>query len=92
METWDRVEAFWNSNTHLARALLLIVAGITIWTLLKLPSPGIAIGLLATAAGIMSVRPPTMHIAERLIWVAVLVALLISEVHAIKKSDAGSSN
>jgi hypothetical protein len=56
------------------------------WALYKVFDPGIAIGMLATAAGIMSLRP-TMHFREKLGWIAILIALTTAEVRSIHKSE-----
>jgi hypothetical protein len=50
------------------------------------PSPGKAIGALAVVAGIMSVRE--MKVLGKILWVALLVFLLVTEFHAIDKDRA----
>jgi hypothetical protein len=81
-----RVELFWNKNPYLAFGLLIAGAGAAIWTHLHPQSPGYAIGLLALAAGIMSVRPQ-MQFLEKLAWVAILVTFTYQEMKAIKQND-----
>jgi hypothetical protein len=86
---FNTIEEFWNDNRLLAAALLLVGIGLAIRAGVKTPSPGIAIGLLALAAGVMSVRP-RMHLLEKLGWVCVLIAFSVIEVHAIHVSDENS--
>jgi hypothetical protein len=83
---WDRAEAIWNDSRALAWILVLAGISLALWVGFYPKSPGVSIGLLAGAAGIMSVRPK-MHPAEKFAWVAVLVAFTILEVLAIKVSD-----
>lgn len=86
MEFWDRIEIIWNGSRLLAWILVLAASGLALWASVRPQSPGISIGLLALAAGIMSVRPQ-MHPAEKFAWIAVLVAFAILEVNAIGRSD-----
>lgn len=83
---WSKVERIWNENRSLAWVLALCVAGLALWAIFKPQSPGVSIGLLALAAGIMSVRPK-MHTAEKMTWVVFLIVFAILEIHAINKSD-----
>ncbi len=83
---WTYVERFWDSNRYVACLLALSGVGIAVWAAYSPRSPGVSIGLLALAAGIMSVRPK-MHPAEKFTWVAVLVVLACLEVRAIGRSD-----
>lgn len=84
---WEKAQAFWRTSRLLAWLLGVAWALAAIKVLWCSPSPGIAIGLLAAAAGIMSLRPPEMHFVERMAWIAILVALVTAEILAIKKSD-----
>ncbi len=72
---------------------MLVCAGLGLVLLasLKPQSPGVSIGLLALAAGIMSVRPE-MHSAEKLTWVAILVVFAILEVNAINRTEADNKS
>lgn len=83
---WARLDKQWNE--HVAFRYGLPVAGIAlvVWARFKPQSPGVSIGLLALAAGIMSVR--RMLPAEKFAWVAILIAFTVLEVRAIKESDA----
>jgi hypothetical protein len=54
---------------------------ITWW--FNVPSPGKAIGALATVAGIMSVRE--MKVSGKIAWSVLLVLMLVTEFHAIDK-------
>lgn len=83
---WGTADRFWNTSRGLAWLLSLCGISVAIWTAFRPQSPGIAIGLLALAAGIMSVRPQ-MHTAEKFAWVAVLIALAVLEVKAIGRAD-----
>lgn len=83
---WQEVEFFWNKNRALAWILVLLGMGLALWTGVCPQSPGVSIGLLAGAAGIMSVRPK-MHPVEKLAWVVVLVSFTILEVLAIGRAD-----
>jgi hypothetical protein len=84
---WKRAEYCWNKNRVLSWILVLVGIGLTLWVGFFPKSPGVSIGLLASVAGVMSVRPK-MHPAEKFAWVAVLIAFTILEVHAIRVSDA----
>lgn len=83
---FEKVDDFWNNNRLLAVVLLLLATSITVVETFNTPSPGVAIGFLALAAGIMSVRR-NMHTAEQMLWVAVLVTLACVEMGAIKRSE-----
>lgn len=83
---WRKAESFWNGNRTLAWVLVLIATGFALWTGFVPQSPGVAIGLLAGAAGIMSVRPK-MRPAEKFAWVAVLVSFTVLEIVAIGRAD-----
>jgi|GEM_PF-3361892 len=85
-EFWKRVEEFWNHNRVLMWVLVVTAVSSALWACFVPQSPGISIGFLALAAGIMSVRPQ-MHPAEKFTWVAILIAFAILEVLAIKRSD-----
>ncbi len=83
---WQRVEATWDDSRLLAWILILAALSTAICASVWPQSPGISIGLLALAAGIMSVRS-RMHPAEKFAWVAVLVTFAVLEVLAIGRSD-----
>lgn len=83
---WLYVERFWNSNAYVAWLLVALGAALATWAAYSPKSPGVSVGLLALAAGIVSVRPK-MHPSERFAWVAVLIALTYMEVNAIRRSD-----
>jgi hypothetical protein len=85
-EFWRKAEYFWSKNTALAWILVLSVMGLALWAGICPQSPGVSIGLLAGAAGIMSVRPK-MHPSERFAWVAVLVTFTVLEMLAIGRAD-----
>jgi hypothetical protein len=85
-EFWDCVENVWNKSRVVAWVLALSGVSLALWASLCPQSPGVSIGLLALAAGIMSVRTK-MHPSEKFAWVAVLVVFAILEVRAINKSD-----
>ena len=76
---WDRSQVFsWGLP-------LLGVCGVLV-AILWPQTPGISVGILALAAGIMSVRPK-MHFPEKLAWVIVLIAFAVLEVLSIRRSD-----
>ena len=83
---WTKIEQFWNENRVLAWILPLSGLALGLWASFWPQSPGVSIGLLALAAGVMSIRP-AMHPAEKTTWVIVLVAFAILEVHAIHIGD-----
>lgn len=85
-EFWLKAESCWNRNRTVAWVLVLLGIGLVVWSGFVPQSPGVSIGLLAGAAGIMSVRPK-MHPAEKFAWVAVLVAFTILEISAIGRAD-----
>lgn len=89
-EFWSKAESCWNRNRILAWALVLSGIWLVLWSGFSPQSPGFSIGLLAGAAGIMSVRPK-MHTAEKFAWVAILVSLTVLEVMAIGRSDKAAS-
>ncbi len=78
MGLWQQTEVFWNDSRAVAWILVVVWTAIAVWALYAVPSPGIAIGLLAAGAGIMSLRSQ-MHILEKLGWIAILVALTTAE-------------
>jgi hypothetical protein len=84
---WEKAEEFWNHNRVLAWILPLTGIAMTLWASFKPQTPGISIGLLALAAGIMSVRPQ-MHSAEKFAWVMILIAFAVLEVYAINRTEA----
>lgn len=84
---WSRLESWWNTSKAVAWIAVAFGVALVTWAASKPRSPGISIGLLALAAGLMSVRPK-MHFPEKITWVAVLVTLTCLEVRAIKRSDA----
>lgn len=86
---WDAVESIWNDSRVLAWILALSAFTAVLWTSFRPQSPGVSIGLLALAAGIMSVRPK-MHPAEKFAWVVVLIAFAVLEVLAIGRGDRAS--
>jgi hypothetical protein len=81
-----RLETFWNKSKIVAWLLVLSATGLALWATYFPFSPGVSIGLLALAAGIMSLRPE-MHIFEKMAWIAVLIVFTVLEVRAIGKSD-----
>ncbi len=83
----ERFSAFWN---HPATAIVLLSIGAAFVAIaLTWPqSPGVCIGVLATAAGIMSAR--SMKIFEKLVWVILLVTFAVLEVRAIGRADSVS--
>lgn len=83
---WHELEKTWK---HWATSLILVVVGLSlvVWATVSPQSPGISIGLLATAAGIMSLRTEFMHPLEKIAWIVVLVFFAILEVGAIHKSN-----
>jgi len=83
---WAAVEDIWNSSRVVAWLLAMGGISLAVWASFWPQSPGVSIGLLALAAGIMSVRPK-MHPAEKFAWVAVLAVFAILEVIAIGHSD-----
>jgi hypothetical protein len=83
---WLKADSYWNGNRMLAWALVLLGMGLAVWSSFVPQSPGVSIGLLAGAAGIMSMRPK-MHPAEKFAWVAVLVAFTVLEIIAIGRGD-----
>jgi hypothetical protein len=85
-EFWRKAEQCWNRNGVVAGVLLVAGIGFALWAAMCPQSPGISIGLLAAAAGIMSVRPK-MQLAEKLSWVVILVTLTVLEVLAIGRND-----
>lgn len=85
-QLWRIARIRWDRSKSISWGLPLSgVCGVLITTLWP-QSPGVSIGLLALAAGIMSVRPK-MPFREKVIWVFVLIAFAILEVRAIKRSD-----
>jgi hypothetical protein len=88
---WAWADRVWNENRFVAWAVVLCGAALLLWATLKPQSPGVSIGLLALAAGIMSIRPK-MHPAEKTAWAAFLIAFAVLEVLAIKKSDADNKD
>jgi hypothetical protein len=82
-----RIELFWNENPYCGFALTLVVGAVAVYTGLYPASPGISIGLLAFAAGVMGVRPK-MHFPEKIAWMIILIAFTYQEVRAIKRNDA----
>jgi hypothetical protein len=76
----------WNNSKIVAWALVLAGMGLALWAAYCPRSPGVAIGMLALVAGIMSLRPE-MHVWEKCAWIIVLIAFTILEVHAIGVSD-----
>ena len=83
---WSEVERYWNESPALAWILLLCGIGVALWASFWPQSPGVSIGILALAAGIMSVRPQ-MRPAEKFAWVGLLITFAILEVVAIGRSD-----
>jgi hypothetical protein len=83
---WRIARIWWDRSRSLSWGLPLSgVCGVLI-TMLWPQSPGVSIGLLALAAGVMSVRPK-MPFREKLIWVLVLIAFTVLEVRSIKRND-----
>jgi len=83
-----RIELFWDKNPYCGLALILVVGAVAVYTGFRpTTSPGISIGLLAFAAGVMSVRPK-MHFPEKSAWIIILVAFTYQEVRDIRRTDA----
>lgn len=80
------IETFWNHNQVIAWLLVIVTLGLVIWSKVQAKSPGVAIGLLALAAVVMSVRPE-MRPAEKFAWVLLLISFTLVEFQAITKSD-----
>ena len=83
---WSRVESCWDKSKTIAWIAVAFGVVLVMWATWKPRSPGISIGLLALAAGFISIRPK-MHFMERVAWVAILIALTCLEVQAIKRND-----
>ena len=85
IELSPRLEQIWKSRTvKWAIPGSFILAAF--WGLLDKPSPGIAVGILGAAAALMSLRGE-IHIFEKAAWIAIIFALVVAEVLAIKRSD-----
>jgi hypothetical protein len=82
------LEGAW-SCWQTAIALAAVGLGTAYWALHTSQLPGISIGLLAFAAGIMSLRPE-MKLLEKMSWVIILSCFLLAEVSSIRK-DRDSS-
>jgi hypothetical protein len=80
------IEDTWKTSSVLAWVLVLLGFGAVVLTFFFPQSPGVSIGLLACAAGIMSLRPD-MHIYEKMAWIVVLISFTVWEIRAINKSD-----
>lgn len=80
------MEFFWNTNRFVAWILVLSGTALALWAGIRPQSPGVSIGLLGGAAGIMSVRP-RMHPAEKFSWVVLLVTFTVLEVIAIGRGE-----
>ena len=91
-DIFSKAENFWKTSKVLPWILVLIGMGLALWVARTGQSPGVAIGILAAVAGVMSVRPPKMHFAEKIAWIVVLVAFTVLEVHSIKVSDKNNEN
>jgi hypothetical protein len=83
---WRVARIWWDRSRTLSWGLPLSGVCAVLFATLWPQSPGVSIGLLALAAGIMSVRPK-MHFAEKLTWIIVLIAFAILEVRSIRRSD-----
>ncbi|WP_114207850.1 hypothetical protein [Acidisarcina polymorpha] len=81
----DWAETVWKSD-RVGHALVLVFTGIAVWAAYTVRSPGVSVGLLATAAGIMSIRTD-MHIVEKVSWMLILMVLATAEIHSIGKSN-----
>lgn len=75
----------------MAWSLVVFAIGLAFWTAFWPKSPGVSIGLLATVAGVMSVRPK-MAAIEKFTWVILLIVFVILEVLAINRSDQENKN
>ena len=84
---WQKAESLWHESPIIAWVLVLLGIGLALWIGFFPQSPGIAIGLLATVAGIMSVRIERIHPSEKFAWVALLVIFAVLEVLAIGRAD-----
>jgi hypothetical protein len=85
-QVWERLNFFWKNNRKLPWFLILFFMGLALCCLIAIPPAGIAIGVLAGGAGLMSLRPPEMHIRERIGWIMVLAFLVTAEVLAIRRA------
>ena len=83
----SKAEEIWDHNRAVAWILVLIGMGFVLFTTYFPQSPGFSIGLLACAAGIMSVRPE-MHLYEKIAWVTILISFTFLEVRAINTTDS----
>jgi hypothetical protein len=80
------LENTWNKSRSVASTLVLAGIVLAILSALYPQSPGVCIGLLATAAGIMSLRP-VMKVYEKMAWVGILITFAVLEILAIGRSD-----
>ncbi|HEV2646819.1 MAG TPA: hypothetical protein VGU46_10690 [Acidobacteriaceae bacterium] len=83
---WNKAEHYWNHSHAIAWVLGVLGAVLVTWAALRPQPPGVSVGLLALAAGIMSVRPK-IHPSEKAAWMVFLIAFAVLEVRAIEKSD-----
>ena len=81
------VEDKWKKSRVIAWFLVLAGFSAALWFYLCPHSPGWCIGVLAFAAGIMSLRPD-MHIFEKAAWIIMLGAFVVLEFNAIGRNDA----
>jgi len=79
-EVGKTIKRFWNSP-WVGIPLWIATAVCVVYWHYHVPAPGYAVGALAVVAGIMSVRK--VKILGKIIWVALLICLLITEFHAI---------
>jgi hypothetical protein len=68
----------------------IAIAGAT-WTGFHPLLPGKAIGCLALAAGVMSLRPK-MHVIEKALWIGVLITFTYQEIQTINRNDAANQS
>ncbi|HEX5283885.1 MAG TPA: hypothetical protein VFW30_07190 [Bryocella sp.] len=72
--------------------LIAFGVGLVIWFICQPKSPGWCIGVLAAAAGIMSLRTEGMHWGEKLAWIFILAFLAVLELKAINRADVDNKN
>jgi hypothetical protein len=81
-----RANRWWDDSPYPAIGFVLIGSAIVVWAYFCHPSPGKAIGALATVAGIMSLRPQ-MLFPEKSAWILILIFLSVLEFRAIGEND-----
>ncbi len=82
------VSQWWNSP-RIGVPLWLIGAAILVYWYFRIPPPGFAVGALGVVAGVMSIRD--MKVSGKMVWMALLICLLVTEFQAIDKDRADSA-